>query len=220
MIETLLPDAVVAVEAEGWMWTSPLLPEEEACVRDAAPRRRREFAAGRACARLALERLGLPAPALGVGPDRAPLWPAGTVGSISHCRDYCAAAVAREDDVRGLGIDAETAGRITPALAGRILRPEEDEGIAELDPGVPWPGVLFSAKEAFYKCYVPLTGFRPGFRDVAVEVLDPEGGRFAVELRRADAPSAAGRRRLHGRFALDGPRILAAVVAPTGDPGR
>ena len=52
-----------------------LFPAEEALVRTADPRRRAEFTAGRACARTALARLGLPtAPVLagraGARPDR------------------------------------------------------------------------------------------------------------------------------------------------------
>src|SRR5688500_10573337 len=62
----------------------PLFPEEEKAVAGALERRRREFALGRMHARRALGSLGYPDVCIGVRHDRAPLWPAGIVGSITH----------------------------------------------------------------------------------------------------------------------------------------
>src|SRR5438132_715206 len=106
-MDRLVPVRVVVVEATQAEWDSQLLPEEARLVATAVGRRRREFAAGRACARLALGRLGFPEAPLLSGPDRAPVWPEAAVGSITHCPGYCAAAVARRGAVRSLGIDAE-----------------------------------------------------------------------------------------------------------------
>src|SRR5277367_2552834 len=59
--------------------------------------RRTEFLAGRACARSALRKLadGRADDAIPIGPDRAPVWPAGIVGAITHAHGFAAAAVAR-----------------------------------------------------------------------------------------------------------------------------
>ena len=43
------------------------------------------------------------------GADRAPQWPAGLVGSITHTVGYSAAVVARQGSLLSLGIDAESA---------------------------------------------------------------------------------------------------------------
>ena len=53
MIEELLPDSVVAVEAHGddALQEAPLYPEEAALMTRAVAKRRREFSAVRACAR-------------------------------------------------------------------------------------------------------------------------------------------------------------------------
>ena len=57
----------------------------------AVPQRRREFFAGRLAAHRAMEALGhLPEP-VPMGQDRAPVWPQGLVGSISHGAGACAA---------------------------------------------------------------------------------------------------------------------------------
>lgn len=107
MIERLVPDTVVAVSTREDLRDVELFPEEERVVARAVEKRRREFTTGRACARLALERLGIGAVAIPNGERGEPLWPSGVVGSITHCRGYCGCAVAKAGDVVVVGIDAE-----------------------------------------------------------------------------------------------------------------
>ena len=57
--ERLLPAGVAVVEASPLADSYPLHDEERAVIAGAVPKRRREFAAGRHCARLALARLGV-----------------------------------------------------------------------------------------------------------------------------------------------------------------
>src|SRR5207245_11366486 len=115
-------------------------------------RSRREFAAGRACARAALHRLGFPRGPLLSGADRAPIWPAGAVGSITHCPGYCAAAVARRRDVRALGIDAELNEPLPDGVAELVCTETELTWTAMSAPrGTHWQALIFSAKESVYK---------------------------------------------------------------------
>ena len=107
MLEQILPPAVAVVETFGDLPGATLFPEEEAAIARAVPKRRREFATGRGCARAALNRLGEPPVPILRGPQGAPLWPAGVVGSITHCDGYRAAAVARTSDIATVGLDAE-----------------------------------------------------------------------------------------------------------------
>src|SRR5258708_8108427 len=94
MIPKLLSDEVLTVEADEACWRGSLLSLEESLVAKAVPKRRREFTAGRNCARRALAQLGYPDFALLAGSHGQPLWPPGIAGSITHCDDYCAVAVA------------------------------------------------------------------------------------------------------------------------------
>ncbi|MGY3133877.1 hypothetical protein ACVWZM_004559 [Bradyrhizobium sp. USDA 4501] len=81
----------------------PLFPGEENAVAGAVEKRRREFAAGRYCARCALSQLGFPTVAIPSAPDRSPVWPAGALGSVSHDSSLCFAVAARRTAFRSIG---------------------------------------------------------------------------------------------------------------------
>jgi 4'-phosphopantetheinyl transferase EntD len=213
----LLPASVAVVEANPAQWEAEMLPEEASVVARSGPRRRREFAAGRACARLALARLGhQPAPLL-PGPDRAPAWPPGTVGSITHCPDYCAAAAARRSELRALGLDAELNQPLPQGVSELVCTPAELEWSASTEHhGPDWRTLIFSAKESVYKAWQPLTGEWLGYRDVELRV-DAEAGTFEARLLvPAPAGLGTGLRSFSGVFATTPSHILTAVTLAAG----
>ena len=176
------PD-VVAFELYGPGNESELHPDERARIGHAGEKRRREFAAGRMCARAALVELGMASDQpLGSAPDRAPLWPDGVIGSISHTDDYCIVVLAPADGSDGgIGIDAERFGRVGDHLHRTIFTTTERAWLGRL-PGperADTATTLFSGKEAFYKAQHPLTGSWVGFKDVSGRtgadglILDP-----------------------------------------------
>lgn len=221
MIGSLFPEEIVAVQATAQMACEPLHSQEAASTGRMSPDRLREFALGRACARRALASLGLADAPVLRGPDRAPVWPDGVIGSITHCDGFCGVAVATRGAILSVGLDAELAAPLSAGALRRICTPDDLAHLAELPgldalPGLPHPGwgkLIFSAKESFYKCYFPLTHTRLGFRDAQVR-LDLERQRFEVRLIRPDAPDAAGRRVFAGRFALRAPHVFTAVTLP------
>ena len=77
VLEQILPPGVVVVETFRDEPGVALFPEEEAVVARAVGKRRREFSSGRACARAALARLGVPPAPLLPGLRGAPRWPDG-----------------------------------------------------------------------------------------------------------------------------------------------
>ena len=81
--ELLPPD--VAISAGPLLDDAPALtPREEASAGAMDAGRTLEFKTGRAYAKLALSKLGFHNVDLPVGADRAPIWPAGVSGSITH----------------------------------------------------------------------------------------------------------------------------------------
>lgn len=131
-----------------------LWPVERAALERARAPRRADFVAGRVAARAALVRMGQPVGAIPQGPDRAPVWPEGIRGSITHSGGLAIAVVGRACDWAGLGLDLERDAPLDPETAAAILRP--DESGAD-------PLPTFSAKEAAFKAQFPATGAMIGF---------------------------------------------------------
>jgi 4'-phosphopantetheinyl transferase EntD len=195
-----------------------LLPAEQALVARAVAARRREFATARACARRLLAELGIEGFALLRGADRAPLWPSGIAGSISHCHDLCVVAVAPREAARSLGVDVEPDEPLERELWPRLLTGRELAGLERSEPASRGRLVrlLFSAKESVYKCVRGAGGPELGFHDVEIELAPREGG-FAAAWRasRAGAPVASGA--LRGAFAFRGRWVFTAAQLP-GEP--
>jgi len=146
-------------------------------VRAAVPKRRHEFAAARACARVLLGELGLADASIPARSDGSPIWPPGIVGSLTHCDGLRAAAVAPAHLYRSLGIDAEMRAPLPGRTRELAARPEECAQLGRLqaaDAHVPWDRILFSAKEAFYKAWYPVMGSFLDFHDVRIDLCPEE----------------------------------------------
>ncbi|WP_326768352.1 4'-phosphopantetheinyl transferase superfamily protein [Streptomyces sp. NBC_01591] len=219
MIEKILPSRVAVAEAFSDLPDAALLPGEEELTRGFVEKRLREFATARHCARRALGSLGIaPVPIL-KGERGAPLWPEDTVGSLTHCTGYRAAVVARRTEVLTVGIDAEGHAPLPGDVHNNIALVTEQRRERELrlaHPGIHWDRLLFSAKEAVYKAWFPLTHRWLGFEEADIELrLD---GSFTAELLLSDPEPGTGTGEsavptgFHGRWLAEGGLVLTAIV--------
>lgn len=154
----------------------PLLPQEIPLVERAGVSRRREVTASRTLAHYAMKELGVPPQPI-LWQNRAPLWPEGLWGSITHTSSHCAVVIARTNRVASLGIDLEMIGRVRHSLWKHVLNSSEREKLERADEA--WQPLAstihFSAKEAFFKLQFPLSGGKwVDFEEVTV-VADPDG---------------------------------------------
>ncbi|AOR37351.1 4'-phosphopantetheinyl transferase [Streptomyces fodineus] len=173
MLGALLPSSVVVQETRALPQALDLYPEELEVVAGAVDKRRQEFAAVRQCARRALAQLGHPPAPLLPGERGAPQWPAGIVGSMTHCAGFAAAALTRATDLASLGIDAEPHEALPDGVLEAIALPQERAMVSRLSgerPSACWDRLLFCAKEAVYKAWFPLTGKWLGFEDALIDV--------------------------------------------------
>lgn len=117
-------------------------------------KRQSEYFHGRLAARHALLASGIAETDVGSNEQRAPVFPAAVVGSISHTNSLAIAAVMPAHRWNGLGLDvercmtetelAETSGIFLCAEEKKILR-------SAVLPYAIAATVVFSAKESFYK---------------------------------------------------------------------
>ena len=122
--------------------------------------RQRELMAGRTLARRTMVEMGWPVGPVGQNPDGSPTWPAGLCGSIAHSHHDIAVAMALLSDVQAVGIDIED-GRDLDAATSDIVSEREIEEVVDHPLGGSRDGsvrLLFSMKEAVFKCQAPLTG--------------------------------------------------------------
>ncbi|MCG7628925.1 4'-phosphopantetheinyl transferase superfamily protein [Epibacterium sp. MM17-32] len=220
LLRSLLSKAVAIGSADPQGPLPAPFPEERACLSaNAVDKRRREFAAGRAAAHQAMRALNRePAPIL-IGPKRAPLWPAGVSGSITHCRSCALAAIARHSTHPGLGIDVEEDTPLSADLWPSIANATERDWLARH----PNPGqagkLLFSAKEAAYKAQYAISQRFFGFDGLDLTFVDGAtgAGGFTATFTGEQPPFRAGAR-LQGRFAIGCGVIITAVEILNNEP--
>lgn len=167
-----------ACNSRALSWTVDEWPHLEAAhikipneLKNASVKRRREFAAGRYCASIALQQAGCKnLDEIKIGVNRAPIWPEGFIGSISHSQGYSIAAVASNSLLVGLGVDAE---RILPEktavrIRNKILTANEMSLLSSYENLSRGVSVIFSAKESLFKALNPIVHKKFGFQDAEV----------------------------------------------------
>jgi 4'-phosphopantetheinyl transferase EntD len=209
-VAALFATGAVAYQTQDTIPADVLLPEERQFLSRAMPKRIHEFAAGRLCARTGLAKLGYAGTALLMSADRAPLWPAGATGSITHTDTFCAAVVAPTRQIRALGVDAEPAQSVKPELWRRICTPQERAMLQAQDEpsALAAATLIFSAKEAFYKCQYTLTREWLGFADISVTI---DADRFTVQATRSLQIAAQSPAPWHGRYRHEAGLVITGV---------
>lgn len=174
-----------------------------------APRRRdAELAAGRVCARRALERLGEGKVVVGIEPDGAPAWPQGIVGAISHSGGFAVAAVARSSELDGVGVDLMAVRRLADGCANLFCASSELQWL-ERPSEADRPHrilVLFSAKESVQKCARHLLAQLPDMQVIEVNI-SPGPERFTARVDGLSGMDWAG------RYAVEAGLLFSAVTA-------
>jgi 4'-phosphopantetheinyl transferase EntD len=144
-------------------------PEERVFTEGFATDRMMTFCAGRFCARRAMQLMGYPGVAIPIGKDRAPVWPAGMAGSISHTQGLVGAMVCSTGDHPSIGLDIERRNAVDRSLWDILFDEVELKQILATPSPDEQATLFFSLKEAYYKMQYPLTGKFLDFRDVRVE---------------------------------------------------
>lgn len=194
LLPGLFGPAIATAEALPPFGAEGLLPLEASAMARAHPRRQAEFATGRVLARRAMQALGMAPLPIPAGADRAPQWPAGLIGSISHSPRLCGVALARAGHkVRMLGLDIEEAEPLPAELFDTVLLADERARLSALgaeDAG--WMArIVFSAKECCYKAQYPVTRTLFGFEVFDIRA-EPAAGTFTATWQADIGPFRAG----------------------------
>lgn len=204
-----------------------LWPAEAEASATYAPRRRAEYASVRDCAREALRREGIAPAAIVKGHRGAPMFPPDVVGAMTHTDGLRGAAIARQERFRSLGVDAEPHEGLPPGVLDAVSLPPERDWVRAVLAGEPELRVdklLFSAKEATYKAWFPLTRRWLGFEDAELTFDTDDVARTSAGIRARGtfasriliAPDVidggAPLQMLNGRWAIDSGFVVAAIA--------
>ena len=155
----------------------------------AVDKRRADYLAGRALLMHAFDALGLRPEAVHSGPDRAPIWPAGVTGSLSHSRTTCACILSRQTDLQ-VGIDIELAlsSQSEKAVRKVALTAAERDLVGAHPKATDLPAQIFCAKETLFKALYPTVQEVFGF-DCAETTALPDDTHIQLRLTKTLHPS-------------------------------
>ena len=178
----------------------------------AVPKRRAEYLAGRFLARQLLAPLGFADFTLARGEDRAPQWPPGIAGALSHNSDTALCAVHRESGLGGVGLDVETLlSDVRGGAVGRSFR-RGARGVAR--EALPFNELLtltFSAKESLFKALYPQVRCYFDFLDARMVAVDMQRQTFVLALLKTLTPNCPAGRRFNGRFWREGDDVTTFI---------
>jgi enterobactin synthetase component D len=181
----------------------------------AVTKRKSEFVAGRYMARLALIALGATRITVGIGANRAPLWPDSFVGSISHSKEYAICAVANFENIRRIGIDVENFldKKSARDIAGIVLiEPEYTFVGTYSNPNPVIVTLIFSAKESLFKALYPEVGRYFNFDVAQTKIINFMTGTFSLELVKELSPFLPVGSRFEGTFELNADRVFTMIT--------
>jgi len=185
-----LPQSILISCATDQDWETSVFPEEEALIEHSIGKRQREFRAGRHCAHRVLNQLNHKNFVVLRGDKRAPIWPQGITGSISHSGAVCAAAASMDPNIVSLGIDIEEHIPLKEKLTPKICTSSEVDQIRVLNKlakAYAWEKIIFSVKESVYKAWFPVFGSYLDFLEVKL-LFDERGLVSATNIQPKASP--------------------------------
>lgn len=151
-------------------YSSRLHVHEKKIIEKVISKRRNEFSTGRYALHLLLAENNISNFAVLKDKHGLPILPAGFVGSISHNDSHCFVAVGKAEETRSIGVDIESFKIINEKLHKYFLTKKELDNINYLSclEKQLAAGIIFSAKEAFFKMQFCISRNHIAFHDFQI----------------------------------------------------
>lgn len=152
----LSPFSIETFDIDLFIQTNILLPD---VIERSVHKRQSEYFAGRYLSKILMSLvISQPSKNILSGEDRAPIWPSGISGSISHSNNTVGAIVGLEQNISIVGLDIENI--LTPTNAKDIKQQIAIDSEYDVMSRANHPEniaitLLFSAKESLYKALFP-----------------------------------------------------------------
>lgn len=184
----------------------------------AVTKRRAEYLAGRYCCATLLAAQQAPT-TVPNGADRAPCWPAGFSGSLSHCADRAIALLTRQQH-GWPGIDIESFnGQLMRDTAEMFTSPDERTSLRAVALDNEAALLLaFSAKESLYKALYPQVRRFFGFESARITAIDVTQHRFRIALNETLTPALRQGDSFEGEYQFDGSLMTTFLLCRPATP--
>lgn len=172
-------------------------------LQKAVAKRQAEFLAGRYVAKFALAKLGVEVEEIPINNHRAPVWPDGVLGSITHTGNTALCAVAFKSQISFLGIDLENWIRTETAseISSMIVNKVERQLLSQLDLKYSKAlSLVFSAKESLFKALYPSVGDYFGFEAVEIVAISVKQKTFELVIVKDLTEKLSVGKKIKGRF--------------------
>lgn len=181
----------------------------------AVKKRRAEYLASRVCIRHALSLWGIEGFILHNDADRAPIWPAGMVGALSHTDGFISLLTGYSSSGKWPGIDCEKVIEEANAtsLQAIIINADEKEvmRLSGLSDGVALT-VAFSLKESLYKALFPHLRQFMDFEAAEIVDCNVSASNILLRLTRHLSPEFPTGRLFTGHAQVTDDRVLSWIV--------
>lgn len=156
----------------------------------AVPKRKGEYRAGRTCARMAIQHVSSSLLTLEDsstnwpinGADRAPIWPDGITGSLSHSNTLVTCIAGLSSRYESLGVDIEPPTSLSDSanFAHQVCLPQELAIVSQSGLSDAGFTLLFSAKEALFKAVYPTVKRYVDFHEAKLIGIDGDTLNFEL----------------------------------------
>lgn len=182
----------------------------------AVTKRRAEYFASRVCVRYALSQLGIEGFLLTNDRDRAPIWPQGIIGSLSHTHHCISLLLAKATSEKILGVDCEQIMQQQTAEEMQSMIVTAQEMAVLRHSGLPFSTALtvaFSLKESLYKALFPQLRTFMNFDAAEIISCTANAERVTLRLTQTFAAGFAAGREFCGRVLLEQDEVLSWIIA-------
>lgn len=142
-------------------------------IQRSVPKRAAEFLAGRYLAKLTMQAMFNHCEQVAIGAHRAPVWPMGMCGAISHSHDQAVCVITSTHHTLGIDIEAPLMASVAAELTTSIVDHAEQRILQAQSHHYPLAlTIAFSAKESLFKALYPHVKCYFDFLDVALISMD------------------------------------------------
>ncbi|MFA0813250.1 4'-phosphopantetheinyl transferase family protein [Microbulbifer epialgicus] len=173
-------------------------PEE---IRRSIVKRKAEFLSGRHCAQLALKQLGYDNTEIPIGDRRAPRWPHGLKGSITHAGNIALCALSINSESVGIDYELLITDKTATGIKGNIVNLMEEARLSYSGMSINhWLTIAFSIKESLFKALYPIVNQYFDFLDAEITNINEKEQILSLTLKRDLCTDVRSGQIFNGRY--------------------